>query len=53
MRKWLQNFAYTIEIKWWVFVLTGIAVVFIAALAIGYRTLCAAAANPVKSLRND
>ncbi len=53
MRKWLQNFAYAIEIEWWVFAMTGLAVVFLAAMAIGYRTVSAATANPVKSLRNE
>jgi putative ABC transport system permease protein len=53
MRKWLDNFAYKIEIEWWVFALTGIVVMLIAALAIGVRTLQAAVANPVNSLRNE
>jgi putative ABC transport system permease protein len=53
MQKWLQNFAYTIEVEWWVFALTGLVVVCIASLAIGFRTLRAAAANPVNSLRNE
>ena len=53
MNRWLDNFAYKIEIEWWIFALTGIIVVLIAALAIGVRTVRAAIANPVNSLRNE
>jgi putative ABC transport system permease protein len=53
MRKWLNNFAYQIELEWWVFALTGLVVVLIAALAIGLRTINAAVANPVNSLRSE
>lgn len=53
MQKWLQSFAYTVGIQWWVFAVTGLVVVCIASAAIGFRTLRAAAANPVNSLRNE
>ncbi len=53
MNKWLANFAYKINIEWWVFAITGILVVLIAALAVGFHTLKAALANPVNSLRNE
>jgi len=53
MNKWLSNFAYKIEIAWWVFALTGLVVVFIAALTVGFYTIKAAVANPVKSLRYE
>jgi putative ABC transport system permease protein len=53
MKKWLENFAYKIEIQWWVFALTGVLVILIATLAIGFRTVQAAVANPVNSLRNE
>jgi putative ABC transport system permease protein len=53
MRKWLENFAYKIEIEWEVFALTGMVVTLIAAVAIGFRTMQAALANPVNSLRNE
>jgi putative ABC transport system permease protein len=53
MNKWLSNFAYKIEIELWVFVLTGMTVVAIAALAVGFRTFRAAVANPVHSLRRE
>lgn len=53
MNKWLSNFAYKIEITWWVFALTGLIIILVAAFSIGYRTIQAALANPVDSLRNE
>ena len=53
MNKWLNNFAYKIEIEWWVFASTGMAVILIAALAISFHTLKGASTNPVNSLRNE
>ncbi|APS40266.1 ABC transporter permease [Salegentibacter sp. T436] len=53
MEQWLQDFAYRIEIKWWVFVLAGILTTLIALLTIGFRSYKAASANPVKSLRTE
>jgi putative ABC transport system permease protein len=53
MDKWLSNFAYKIEIEWWVFVVTGLIVVLIAAFTVGFYTIKAAVANPVKSLRYE
>ena len=53
MNKWLENFAYRTEISWWVFVL-GISVMIIIALfTLGFQTIKAAMANPVKSLRRN
>jgi len=53
MNKWLTNFAYQIQIEWWVFGMTGLIVIFIAALSVGFYTVKAAIANPVKSLRYE
>jgi len=53
MSKWLQNFEYRITIGWWVFVLAGLAAVFIALLTVSYQAIKAAIANPVKSLRTE
>lgn len=53
MNKWLENFAYRIEIEWWMFLLTGIVTILIALLAVSYRAIKAAIANPVKSLRTE
>ena len=53
MYKWLQDFAYRINISLWIFVATGILAVFIALVTIGYQSVKAAMANPVKSLRTE
>lgn len=53
MNKWLEDFAYRIEIKWWMFLLTGIATIVIALLAVGYHSIKAATANPIKSLKTE
>lgn len=49
--KWLQNFAYRINISAWVFVLAALLAVVIAFIAVSIQTLRAAQANPVKSLK--
>ena len=53
MHQWLNNFAYRIEIKWWMFASAGIMVIFIAFLTISYHAIRAAMANPVKALRTQ
>ncbi len=53
MNKWLQEFAYRIEISWVVFAIGIISTLFITVLTVGYRSLRAAAANPVDSLKNE
>lgn len=53
MNKWLEDFAYRIEIKWWMFLLTGIITILIALLTVSYRAIKAAMANPVQSLRDE
>jgi putative ABC transport system permease protein len=53
MNKWLQNFAYRINISWWMFVLAGLVAVLIALFTISYQAIKAAIANPVKSLRTE
>ena len=53
MYNWLQNFAYHIEIKWWVFAMAGIVAITIALLTISYQTIRAALMNPVKSLKSE
>jgi putative ABC transport system permease protein len=51
--QWLQDFAYKIDIEWWVFALAGLFVLLIAYLAIGYQSIKAAFINPVDSLRSE
>jgi len=53
MHKWLQDYAYRIDIGWWVFILTGSIALLIALVTIGYQAIKAAIANPVKSLRTE
>ena len=53
MNKWLQNFAYRIEIHWWVFLLSGFVALIIALITISWQAVHSAYANPVDSLRNE
>ena len=53
MYKWLQSFAYRIEIEWWMFMLAGIAAILFALLTVSFQAIKAAIANPVKSLRAE
>ena len=53
MNKWLQAFAYRINISWWMFLLTGLLALTIALLIVGFQAIKAAIANPVKSLRTE
>lgn len=53
MQKWLQDFAYKIEISWWVFALAGVFALLIALLTVSFQAIKAALMNPVKSLRTE
>lgn len=53
MQKWLENFAYRIDMAWWVFAAAGILAFLIAFITISIQALKAALANPVKSLRSE
>jgi putative ABC transport system permease protein len=53
MNRWLEGFAYRINLSWWLFAVAGITVVLVALASITYQTLKAANANPVKSLKNE
>jgi putative ABC transport system permease protein len=53
MNKWLSDFAYRIDIEWWMFALAGALAVLIAFLTVGFQSVRAALANPVKSLRSE
>lgn len=53
MRRWLEDFAYRIDIQWWIFALAGLLAVIIALLTISFQSMKAALANPVKSLRSE
>jgi putative ABC transport system permease protein len=53
MNRWLQDFAYRIDIEWWVFALAGLLAVGIALLTVSFQSIKAALMNPVKSLRSE
>jgi putative ABC transport system permease protein len=53
MHQWLQDFAYRIDISWWIFALAGAVSLLIALLTVSYQAIKAAIANPVKSLRSE
>ncbi len=53
LNKWLAQFAYRIDIQWWMFALTGITALVIAFLTVSFQSVRAALANPVTSLRNE
>ncbi|HPG39591.1 MAG TPA: ABC transporter permease [bacterium] len=53
MNKWLQNFAYRIDLTIWSFLLSGLLALLIALLTVSWQAIRAATANPVESLRNE
>jgi len=53
MNKWLQNFAYRTEIKWWIFVLAGLIALGIALMTVSLQSWRAATRNPVEALRYE
>ena len=53
MNKWLQSFAYRINISWWIFAVAGITAILIALLTVSFQAIKAAIANPVDSLRSE
>jgi ABC-type antimicrobial peptide transport system permease subunit len=53
MNRWLQDFAYRINISWWIFLVAGCLALFIALITISFQAIKAAMANPVKNLRTE
>lgn len=53
MSNWLNNFAFRIKMETWIFILAIVSSIFIAWLTVGYKSIRAALANPVKSLRTE
>jgi putative ABC transport system permease protein len=51
--QWLMDFAYRINISWWMFVFAGIIAILIAFASVAFLAAKAAIANPVKSLRSE
>jgi len=53
VHRWLQDYAYRINISWWVFVMAGSLAMLIALVTVSFQAIKAAIANPVKSLRTE
>jgi len=53
VHRWLQDYAYRINISWWVFVMAGSLAMLIALATVSFQAIKAAIANPVKSLRTE
>ena len=53
LSKWLQNFAYRIDLNWWVFILSGGIALMTALATVGFQVIKAATANPVEPLRYE
>jgi putative ABC transport system permease protein len=53
MNNWLKDFAYRIEVQWWMFALAGLLAVVISLLTVSFQSVKAALTNPVKSLRSE
>jgi len=53
MHRWLQDYAYRIDISWWIFIAGGMLAILIALSTVSVHAIKAAVANPVKSLRTE
>lgn len=53
MSRWLNDFAYRIDMEWWMFALAGLAALVIALVTVGWLAIKAAVVNPVDSLRDE
>jgi len=53
MNKWLEEFAYRVNIGWWAFIIAGLGAIIVALLTISFQAFKAAITSPVKTLRAD
>ena len=53
LQKWLQNFAYRIDLRPWTFIISGILALLIALFTVSFQAIRAARANPVEALRYE
>jgi putative ABC transport system permease protein len=54
MNKWLSNnFTFRVDLDWWIFVISGVVVVFISLITVSIQSYRAAIMNPVDSLRYE
>ena len=53
MHKWLQSFAYKVDMSWWMFGLAGLLAICIALFTVSFQAIKAAISNPMRSLRSE
>lgn len=53
VNQWLREYAYHVNVEWWVFILAGLIAIGIALVTVSYQAIRAALSNPVKSLRTE
>ena len=53
MNRWLQDFAYRVNVDGWIFIAAGASAIFIAFLTVSFQAIKTAIANPVESLRSE
>ena len=53
VHKWIMTFAFRTELRWWLFVITGLLLALIAVFTISWQSLRAATRNPVEALRYE
>jgi len=53
MNLWLEEYAYKVDIEWWVFALAGLVAILIAFVTVSFQSMKAALTNPVRSLRSE
>ena len=51
--RWLENFADSVPLTWWLFILAAAVAILISWITVGSQTIRAAQMNPVKSLRDE
>ena len=51
--QWLQEYAYHVEITWWMFLIASVLATGIALVTVSYQAVKAASTNPVKSLKSE
>jgi putative ABC transport system permease protein len=53
MAKWLQNFAYKVDLESWMFIAAGVVAISIALITVSFQSFRAALMNPIKNLRSE
>ena len=53
MNKWLENYAYRINLNWWIFASAGVIAVSVALITVSWQSWKAATRNPVEALRYE